>query len=45
MFYTYGIRGLPSLILLDKNGKELKRFSPGIQDGKAILSALKNIDK
>jgi len=39
-FYTYGIRGLPSLIILDNNGKEIKRFAPGIQDEKNILSAL-----
>jgi thioredoxin 1 len=40
LFYTYGIRGLPSLIIADKNGKEIKRFSPGIQDEKTILDAL-----
>ena len=44
-FYAYGIRGLPSLIILDKNGKEIKRFTPGIHDEKDILSALKNPDK
>jgi thioredoxin 1 len=41
-FYQYGIRGLPSLIIADKNGKEIKRFSPGIQDENTILSALEN---
>jgi thiol-disulfide isomerase/thioredoxin len=40
-FDTYGIRGLPSLIIVDKNGKELKRFSPGIQDKDAILDAVR----
>jgi thiol-disulfide isomerase/thioredoxin len=44
-FYKYGIRGLPSLIILDKNDKEIKRFTPGIQDEKTILSALKGSDK
>lgn len=39
-FYKFGIRGLPSLIILDNNGKEVKRFTPGIQDEKTILSAL-----
>lgn len=39
-FSKYGIRGLPSLIILDKNGKVLKRFSPGIQDENTILNAL-----
>ena len=40
-FYQYGIRGLPSLIIVDKNGNELKRFAPGIQDESTILSALR----
>jgi thioredoxin 1 len=44
-FYAYGIRGLPLLIILDKNGKEIKRFTPGIHDEKDILSALKNSHK
>jgi thioredoxin 1 len=44
MFDKYGIRGLPSLIIVDKSGKELKRFSPGIQNEETILSALKNSD-
>ncbi len=44
LFYKYGIRGLPSLIIVDKDGSELKRFSPGIQEKKAILDAL-NIGK
>jgi len=39
-FYTYGIRGLPSLIILDGSGKEIKRFTPGIQDEENILAAL-----
>jgi hypothetical protein len=41
-FYQYGIRGLPSLIIADKNGKEIRRFSPGIQDENTIITALKN---
>jgi hypothetical protein len=40
-FEKYGVRGLPSLIILDKYGKELSRFPPGIQNEKAILSALR----
>jgi thioredoxin 1 len=39
-FDNYGIRGLPSLIILDASGKEIKRFSPGIQDKKTILTGL-----
>lgn len=40
-FDTWGIRGLPSLIIVDKNGKEIKRFAPGIQDAGTILAALR----
>jgi hypothetical protein len=39
-FSQYGIRGLPSLIIIDKNGKEITRFQPGIQDEETILSSL-----
>lgn len=39
-FHQYGIRGLPMIIIADKNGKEINRFSPGIQDENAILAAL-----
>ena len=37
-FYQYGIRSLPSLILVDSTGKELHRFAPGIQDMQTILA-------
>lgn len=39
-FEAYGIRGLPSLVITDENGRELSRFSPGIQSGEAVLAAL-----
>ncbi|MBN1761212.1 MAG: thioredoxin family protein [Chitinispirillaceae bacterium] len=39
-FRTYGIRGLPSLIILDENGREFKRFTPGVQSAETILSAV-----
>jgi thioredoxin-related protein len=39
-FSQYGIRGLPSLIIVDKNGNEIIRFSPGIQSEETILAAL-----
>ncbi len=39
-FENYGIQGLPSLIVVDKNGKEIKRFTPGIQSRQTILTAL-----
>ncbi|HEY5492692.1 MAG TPA: hypothetical protein VIK25_15975 [Gemmatimonadaceae bacterium] len=39
-FEEYGIRGLPSLVIADENGRELSRFSPGIQSADAVLAAL-----
>lgn len=41
VFYQYGIRSLPSLIIVDAQGKELRRFAPGIQELETILGALK----
>ncbi len=37
---SYGIRALPTLILVDSSGSELHRFPAGIRDGAAILAAL-----
>jgi len=39
-FETFGIRGLPSLVITDENGRELSRFSPGIQPADLVLAAL-----
>jgi thioredoxin 1 len=44
-FGKFGIRGLPSLIIVDKSGKELKRFTPGIQNEEAILGALRQLER
>ena len=41
-FYQYGIRALPILILVDANGKVVKRFSPGIQSEKLVTSTIEN---
>ncbi len=38
--YKYGIRALPALILVDAEGNEVHRFSPGIQSSDTILAAL-----
>jgi thioredoxin 1 len=38
-FMQHGIRGLPSLIFLDKTGNEIKRLT-GIQNESTILQAL-----
>ena len=40
LFQKYGVRALPSLIILDENGNEKKRFSPGIQGSEQITKAL-----
>lgn len=40
VFYQFGIRSLPNLVLVDAMGKELSRFAPGIQSIEAIMSAL-----
>jgi len=31
IFYQYGIRSLPTLLLADANGREIKRMPPGVQ--------------
>ena len=40
-FYAYGIRGLPSLIIVDRKGNEITRFPPGIQSRETILDGLR----
>ena len=39
-FYDYGVRSLPSLVLVDKAGAISKVFPPGIQSIETIISAL-----
>lgn len=39
-FYDYGVRSLPSLVLVDKKGKVNKVFSPGIQSPETLNAAL-----
>ncbi len=40
-FYRYGVRALPTLVLVDPQGKELKRFPPGIQQPATILDGIR----
>jgi thiol-disulfide isomerase/thioredoxin len=42
-FYDYGVRSLPTLVLVDKAGKINKVFPPGIQNIGVISSALDSI--
>ena len=40
VFYQYGVRSLPSLILVGVDGKEITRYSPGIQPVDAVLAGI-----
>lgn len=40
LFSAYGIRALPTLVLADAQGKELRRLPPGIQSAETIISFL-----
>lgn len=42
-FYDYGVRSLPSLVLVDKAGKISKVFPPGIQSVEALSAALNGL--
>ncbi len=39
-FEEFGIRGLPSLIVADKDGRPLRRLTPGVQSAQDVLAAL-----
>jgi len=42
-FYKYGIRSIPLLIVVDNSGKEVKRFTPGIQTQEKLIAELKKL--
>lgn len=42
-FYAYGIRGLPSLLLADANGKEIKRLPPGVNPAEKVRELLQAV--
>lgn len=42
-FYDFGVRSLPTLILVDKENKVKKRFTPGIQQVAAINKAVSQL--
>lgn len=42
-FYDYGIRSLPSLVLVDMSGKIARVFAPGIQSAETLTSALNKL--
>jgi len=42
-FYAYGIRGLPTLLLADATGKEIKRLPPGVNPAEKVRELLQEI--
>ena len=43
LFSQYGIRALPSLLLADNTGKEIKRMPPGAQNPEAIRGLIQSL--
>lgn len=43
VFYDYGVRGLPSLVLVDSSGRIGRVFAPGIQNAETLAQALDSI--
>ncbi len=43
IFYAYGIRALPTILLADSAGKEIKRLPPGVHAAETILDLLNQI--
>lgn len=43
-FYDYGVRNLPTLVLVDNKGKLQRNFPPGIQSYEALASALDGVN-
>ena len=39
-FYDYGVRNLPSMVLVDSKGKIARVFAPGIQSPDTVAAAL-----
>ena len=42
-FYDYGVRSLPSLVLVDKAGNISRVFPPGIQTYEALAAAIDGV--
>ncbi len=45
IFYQYGIRALPTLLLADASGKEIKRMPPGVKQAGDIRALIQSIPK
>jgi thioredoxin 1 len=42
-FYKYGVRALPSIIVLNSSDMEFKRFPPGIQSPESIIETVEKL--
>lgn len=42
-FYDYGVRNLPTVVLVDRSGKISRNFPPGIQSYEALAAGLDGI--
>ncbi len=40
LFYQFGVRGMPAIILLNDSGRVHHRFPPGIMDRNQLLQAI-----
>jgi thioredoxin 1 len=45
LFYQYGIRALPTLILTDSSGREIRRMTPGIKKPADIRAFIQSIHR
>jgi thioredoxin len=45
IFYQYGIRSLPTLLLADANGNEIRRMAPGVKRDSDIRLLIQSIPK
>jgi thioredoxin 1 len=45
LFYKYGIRALPTLILTDSSGREIRRMTPGIKKPAEIRAFIQSIHR
>ena len=43
IFYAYGIRALPTVLLADASGKEIKRLTPGVKSADDIRVLLNSL--
>jgi thioredoxin 1 len=42
-FYKFGVRGLPTLLVADASGKELRRLPPGVKAAEEIRALLLSV--